>query len=140
VLGIRPAAYLYRRVRAELEDELDAVYFRTALAKGLPWRRAVNRHALRVAAADCLTAWLNSMRLMVGVLPLVEFFFGYPGLGRVLLLALGLSYGDQPSDVRPELVIGLLACMGVILVAIEAAVAMIRPRLDPRLSAAVVVA
>ena len=36
-----------------------------------------------------LTAWLNSFRSLIGSLPLVEYFFGYPGLGRVLVLALG---------------------------------------------------
>jgi hypothetical protein len=42
--------------------------------------------------ADALVAtWVSSIRLMIGSLPLVKFFFAYPGLGYTLVLSLGTA-------------------------------------------------
>jgi ABC-type dipeptide/oligopeptide/nickel transport system permease component len=133
VLGLRPAAYLYRHTRDALEVELRQDYPRTAMAKGLSWRQAITSHVLRAAAAGLTAPWLNAFRLMIGALPLVEFFFGYPGVGRVLILALGLTYNGVQGAVREDVIVALVVTMGVLLVAAEAAVAVLRRALDPRL-------
>ena len=135
VLGLRPAAYLYRHTRDKLEGELREDYPRTAMAKGLSWRQSVTDHVFRASAAGLLAPWLNSFRLLIGALPLVEFFFGYPGLGRVLILALGLTYNGTQGVVREDVIVALVVTMGVILVAAEALVAVLRHSLDPRLRA-----
>ena len=133
VLGLRPAAYLYRHTRDTLEVELRHDYPRTAMAKGLSWRQSITNHVFRAAAAGLTAPWLNAFRLMIGALPLVEFFFGYPGLGRVLILALGLTYNGAQGVVREDVIVGLVVTMGVILVAAETTVAVLRHALDPRL-------
>jgi ABC-type dipeptide/oligopeptide/nickel transport system permease component len=133
VLGLRPAAYLYRHTRDALEGELRQDYARTAMAKGLSWRQSITRHVVRASAAGLMAPWLNSFRLMIGALPLVEFFFGYPGLGRVLILALGLTYNGTAGVVRQDVIVALVVTMGVILVAAEAVVAVLRHAVDPRL-------
>jgi len=133
VLGLRPAAYLYRQSRAALNLELDQDYARTGLAKGLSWQRVVSWHVLRVGASGLIASWLNAMRLMIGVLPLVEFFFGYPGLGRVLILAMGISQQTSAEPVHEPLVIGIVVVMGLMLAAVEAFARLLQQRLDPRL-------
>jgi ABC-type dipeptide/oligopeptide/nickel transport system permease component len=133
VLGLRPAAYLYRQTRAALNLEVDQNYARTGLAKGLSWRRVVSVHVLRVSASGLIASWLNAIRLMIGALPLVEFFFGYPGLGRVLILAMGISQQTSAEPVHEPLVIGIVVVMGLMLALVEAFSRLLQQRLDPRL-------
>jgi peptide/nickel transport system permease protein len=133
VLGLRPAVYGFRQTHLALEEEAEQPHVRAAVGRGLAWPAVVRRHVLRPAAAAVLAAWLNSFRLMVGVLPLVEFFFGYPGAGRRLVLAIGLREDGSRAPLQPDLAIGLVATMAFLLLAVEAAVRLWRLRLDPRL-------
>jgi ABC-type dipeptide/oligopeptide/nickel transport system permease component len=82
-----------------------------------------------------LATWSNSLRVMIGSLPLVEYFFGYPGLGRVLILSLGLTYTGSSGRVHGDLAMGLVVMMAVILITLETAAALLQQRLDPRLRA-----
>jgi len=134
VLGIRPAAYAYRQARVSLESERAADHVLTARASGLPWRTIVNRHIVRPAAASLVSTWLSSFRLMLGSLPIVEFFFGYPGLGQQLVLALGVSYPDQVGVFQPDLVVAFVVSLAVIVVTCEALAQLARLRLDVRLA------
>jgi len=135
VLGLRPAAYFFRHSDQILGLESALDYVRTAQAKGLPWHQVVSRHMLRGAAMPLLATWSNSLRVMIGSLPLVEFFFGYPGLGRVLILSLGLTYTGPSGRVHGDLAMGLVVMMAVILITLETAAALLQQRLDPRLRA-----
>jgi len=134
VLSIRPAAYVYRRARLTLQDEQTEDHVRTAKAKGLAWRQILNRHIVRPAAASLTADWIASFRLMIGSLPLVEFFFAYPGLGMQLVLAIGIAYPDQAGHFQPDLAIGLVAAMAAILLTLEAMAKEIQRWLDPRLN------
>jgi len=133
VLGLRPAAYFFRYSDQILGLESALDYVRTAQAKGLPWHRVVSRHMLRAAAMPLLATWSNSLRVMIGSLPLVEYFFGYPGLGRVLILSLGLTYTGPSGHVHGDLAMGLVVTMAVILITLETLAALLQQRLDPRL-------
>jgi ABC-type dipeptide/oligopeptide/nickel transport system permease component len=133
VLALRPATYLYSQTRQALDVELREQYTRTALAKGVPYRWMVLHHALAAATGRVLAVWLNSLRLMVGALPLVEFFFGYPGLGRVLILSLGLTYAGSAGAANSNLVVALLVTMGALLIVAEAIASMVKTATDPRL-------
>jgi len=135
VLGLRPAAYFFRHSDQILGLESALDYVRTAQAKGLPWHQVVSRHMLRGAAMPLLATWSNSLRIMIGSLPLVEYFFGYPGLGRVLILSLGLTYTGSSGRVHGDLAMGLVVMMAVILITLETAAALLQQRLDPRLRA-----
>jgi ABC-type dipeptide/oligopeptide/nickel transport system permease component len=134
VLGIRPAAYAYRQARVALESERVADHVRTARANGLPWRAIVNRHIVRPAAASLVSTWLNSFRLMLGSLPIVEFFFGYPGLGQQLVLSLGVAYPDQVGEFQPDAAIAFVVSLAVIVLTCEAGAQLARLRLDVRLA------
>lgn len=133
VLAVRPAAYVYRQARLTLQDQEEADHVRTARAKGLPWRLVVNRHIVRPAAPTLTANWIASFRLMIGSLPLVEFFFAYPGLGMQLVLAIGISYPDQQGHFQPDLAIGLVVAMAAVLLTLEATARIFQQWLDPRL-------
>jgi ABC-type dipeptide/oligopeptide/nickel transport system permease component len=135
VLGLRPAAYVFRQARVTLDLEVLSDHVRTARAKGLEWPVVMLRHVVHPAAAALLSAWMNSFRLMIGSLPLVEFFFGYPGLGEMLILALGLTFGIQgrSGQPQPDLAIALVVAMAAILLLLETATGLLQGWLDPRL-------
>jgi ABC-type dipeptide/oligopeptide/nickel transport system permease component len=135
VLGIRPATYLYRHGRAVLERESGEDYVRTAEAKGLEWRLVVRRHLLRAGGSALLATWANSFRLMIGSLPLVEYFFGYPGLGRVLVQSIGIHFALKPTVIRGDIAIGLVVIMALILILVETVAGGLQRWLDPRLRA-----
>ena len=88
VLSARPLAYLTRATFLSLGQVLQEDYMRTAFAKGLSVQRAVWVHAMRNVAVPVLTAIGVSLRFSLGTLPVVEFFFAWPGMGRGLLEAI----------------------------------------------------
>jgi ABC-type dipeptide/oligopeptide/nickel transport system permease component len=136
VLAVRPAAYAFRQSRVLIADQSRADFVRTALAKGVDWRSVVIRHIVRPAAAGLVQTAANSVRLMVGSLPLVEFFFAYPGVGRLLLASLGVSYGAQAPQADPALAIGSAVALAGMLAIVEAVTRLLGQRLDPRLAEA----
>jgi ABC-type dipeptide/oligopeptide/nickel transport system permease component len=136
VLSIRPAAYSFRQSSLLISDQARANHVRTAFAKGLPWKMIVARHIIRPTAAGLVQTAASSIRLMFGALPLVEFFFAYPGLGQLLLSSLGVNSGIQIQIPGPSLAIAsavLLACM---LAVLEALARGFSARLDPRFAEA----
>jgi peptide/nickel transport system permease protein len=137
VLSIRPAAYAFRQGNVLISDQARADHVRTAFAKGLPWGKIVARHIIRPTASGLVQTAASSIRLMFGSLPLVEFFFAYPGLGQLLLLSLGVNnYGTSTQTPNPSVAIAsavLLACM---LAVLEVLARVLTWRFDPRLAEA----
>jgi len=88
VLAARPVAYITRSVYISLTQELTEDYVRTARAKGLNQRQVVSWHAMRNTAVPVLTAIGVSLRFALGSLPIVEYFFAWPGMGARLLEAI----------------------------------------------------
>ena len=86
-LSLGGAAVLARFTRSAMLEVLGQPYVRTGLAKGLSWRRVVNRHALPNAAIPTLTV-IGFMvgSLMAGAV-VVESVFNWPGVGRLLVSA-----------------------------------------------------
>ena len=88
VLAARPVAYLTRATFIALSRTLEEAYIRTAIAKGLTQWRTIAIHALPNIAVPILTAIGVSLRFSLSTLPIVEFFFLWPGLGLGLLEAI----------------------------------------------------
>src|SRR5487761_1411781 len=78
------------------------------------------RHVVRPAGAGLVETAVSSIRLMFGSLPLVEFFFAYPGLGRLLLLSLGVAYGSQAPAPNADLAIASAVLLAAMLATLEA--------------------
>lgn len=102
VLAARPVAYLTRATFLALDRVMEEDYIRTAHAKGAPLRRIVWSHAVRNMGVPVLTAIGVSLRFSLSTLPVVEFFFAWPGMGRRLLEAI---------DARQDSVVIVLASM-----------------------------
>lgn len=136
VLAIRPAAYAYRQGSILIADQSRQLFVRTALSKGLPWSAIVRRHIVRPATAGLLQTASASIRLMFGSLPLVEFFFGYPGLGNLLLQSLGVTSGTTPQPPDPALAIASGVVLASMLAVIEAVIRVLMQRADPRIAEA----
>ncbi len=87
-VSIAPTLRLYRSF---VLDEAGQDYVRTARAKGLPERRILWVHVLRNAAIPIVTYVMASLpSLLIGAF-LLERFFGIPGIGREVILAVERS-------------------------------------------------
>jgi len=81
-------AYIMRMTRANVIEELDTDYVRTATLKGLSYRRVVFRHAVPNAMLPTISVITINIGWMLGGLIIVESVFAYPGLGRLLLTSI----------------------------------------------------
>lgn len=87
-VSIAPTLRLYRSF---VLDEAGQDYVRTARAKGLGERRVMWVHVLRNAAIPIVTHVMASLpALLIGAF-LLERFFGIPGIGREVILAVERS-------------------------------------------------
>lgn len=86
LLGI---TYLYRLIRASVIDVLDSEYIQMAILKGLTTRRMLFRHALPNAVVPTLQATAIVAAYSLGGVVVIEYVFGYPGIGSALTRAVG---------------------------------------------------
>jgi peptide/nickel transport system permease protein len=86
-LTITGFAGLQRITRGELLDVLRQEYIQTARAKGLPENRVIYIHALRNAINPLITLLGFEFASLLGGAFIAEFFFNWPGLGRLILAA-----------------------------------------------------
>ncbi len=86
-LSITSFAGLQRLTRGQLLDVLRQDYIQTARAKGLPENRVVYVHALRNAINPLITLIGFEFASLLGGSFIAEFFFNWPGLGRLILEA-----------------------------------------------------
>jgi len=125
VLAARPLAQIAQVTYVSLSEVLGEDYIRTARAKGLHWRVVRNRHALRNALIPILTTLGTSLRFSLASLPVVEYFFVWPGVGLMLWEA--IQSGES------TLVTDLIVSLGFLFLLINLALEIIYPILDPRL-------
>lgn len=86
-LSITGFAGLQRITRGELLDVLRQDYIQTARAKGLPENRVIYVHALRNAINPLITLLGFELAGLLSGAFIAEFFFNWPGLGRLILQA-----------------------------------------------------
>lgn len=87
-VSVAPTLRLYRTF---VLDEVGQDYVRTARAKGLSERRIVWVHVLRNAAIPIITHVMGNLPSMLLGVFLIERFFGIPGIGREVILAVERS-------------------------------------------------
>ncbi|MEL6929675.1 MAG: ABC transporter permease [Cyanobacteria bacterium J06600_6] len=86
-LSITSFAGLQRLTRGQLLDVLRQDYIQTARAKGLPENKVIYVHALRNAINPLITLLGFEFASLLGGSFIAEFFFNWPGLGRLTLQA-----------------------------------------------------
>ncbi|MDP6819651.1 MAG: ABC transporter permease, partial [Alphaproteobacteria bacterium] len=87
VLIIYDFGYVTRMTRASMAEVMTTQYIRTAILKGLPYRRVVIRHALRNALIAPFTVIMLQINWLLSGVIVVEFFFASKGFGALLLEA-----------------------------------------------------
>ncbi|MGB2896501.1 MAG: ABC transporter permease subunit [Anaerolineales bacterium] len=125
VLAARPIAQITRVTFASIREVLAKDYVRTAHSKGLPKWFILGRHVLRNAAIPIITTIGLSLRYSLISLPVVELFFGWPGLGFNLLRSIA-----RQDD---GLTVVLLLSLGVLFIVVNLLLDLAYRIIDPRL-------
>jgi peptide/nickel transport system permease protein len=88
-LGASGTAIVIRFMRASMSEVMHSDFIRTAHAKGLRESAIVTRHVLRVAALPVVTVLAVQFGYLLGGAVITEAVFGWPGVGRLTLDAIG---------------------------------------------------
>ena len=122
-------AYIARLTRMSMLDALQSDYIRTALAKGLPPRTVIWKHALRPAFLPVLS-YLGpaTAQAMTGSF-VVEKVFGIPGLGQ--------HFVNAALNRDAGLVLATVLVFATLLVAFNLLVDLLYAAVDPRVTEAV---
>jgi peptide/nickel transport system permease protein len=128
VLGTAGAGILARFTRSTMLEVLGQPYVRTAIAKGVPWYRVVNRHALPNAAIPTVTVIGFMVGSLIAGAVVTESVFAWPGIGRQLVVAV--------SQRDAAVVQAILLLVAASMVASNLAVDLLYGWLDPRVRTA----
>ncbi|HEX3348915.1 MAG TPA: ABC transporter permease [Acetobacteraceae bacterium] len=124
-LGVYVSGIFARFLRASLLGELKADYVRTARSKGLRERDILGTHVLRNALLPFVTVVGLMLANFIGGTVVTEAVFTYPGLGRLLIQAIGTR--DYP------LIQGTILFILLIYVVMNIAVDVLYAYIDPRI-------
>lgn len=124
-LGLYVSGISARFLRGSLVSELASDYVRTARSKGLTERVIVQRHVLRNAMLPFITVVGIALAGFIGGAVVTESVFTYPGLGRLVVQAIGTR--DYP------LVQGAILVILIIYVLITLVVDLLYVYIDPRI-------
>lgn len=86
--------YMYRQVRASMIDALESEYVAMARLNGVPESLVWRKHALPNAIIPMIQASALTLTYLLGGIVVVEYLFGYPGIGGLLVDA--ISTRDLP--------------------------------------------
>jgi ABC-type dipeptide/oligopeptide/nickel transport system permease component len=140
-LAIRPAMQIAQTTAGVLVDELGKQHVVTARSLGIPLHTIRRKHALRNVLPAVILVIAAALRLMAGELILVEWLFGWPGLGKLLASALlppnvasagGLA-GATRNFLHPELVAIILTIFGLLFLLADLISSLAAYAVDPRL-------
>ena len=125
-LGARLTAEISRFVKHTVLDTLKEDYVRTARAKGIPMGKILFKHVLRNALVP-ITAMIGvRFGALLGGTVIVETVFSWPGMGRLILQAVG-------NRDYPVMLAGLVILI-VMFVTINLVTDLLYGRIDPRIS------
>jgi peptide/nickel transport system permease protein len=128
ILGTSLSAVTMRLTRTMMLEVLRQDYIRTAWAKGLSERPVVTRHALRNALIPVVTLIGLQAPLLIGGAVIMEQIFVIPGMGLLLLDAVGQR--DYPIITGVFLVIGV--CVMLINLLVDLSYGLLDPRVRHR--------
>jgi len=92
VLVLYDFGYVTRMTRASMAEVMTSHYIRTAVLKGLPYRRVILGHGLRNALIAPFTVIVLQLNWLLSGVIVVEVFFAYKGFGALLYDA--ATFGD----------------------------------------------
>ena len=118
-------AYVARMTRSSMLEVISNDYITTAYAKGLSFRAVIGKHALKNALIPVVTLIGLDLGALMGGAILTETIFSWPGIGRVIYLA--VLQRDAP------VVIGGTLILVLVFVFINLIVDIVYAILDPRI-------
>lgn len=110
--------------RASMLEVLHSDYLRTAKAKGLPRRTVITKHALRNAMIPIVTLVTLDIAFIIGGAIITESIFGWPGIGRLYITALG--------NIDYTVVMAIVMVIGIGIVAMNIIADILYGVMDPR--------
>ncbi len=125
VLSARPIAQITRVAFSSVRETRSQDYIRTAYSKGLRHSTILSAHILRNVAIPILTTMGVSLRFILSSLPVVELYFGWAGVGSILLKAIA-----ERDDI---LTVTLMLCLGIFFILVNLALDISYRFIDPRL-------
>lgn len=123
-LSLPAAATIARFLATAIRQQFDEEYLQTGVAKGLPGRRLLLRHALPNALPPVLTVAGIQVGQMLGGAIVVEAIFAWPGVGQLIK--------DSVLDHEYLVVQDLLLFAVVVFVLIQVVVDLLHAAVDPR--------
>ncbi len=136
-LMLRPTAQIAQMTAGMMVGELGRQYVVTARSLGASERRIARRHVLRNAMPGVVSTIAASLRLTAGELIIVETLFAWPGLGRMMGLALipGNSSvaGESALFLNPPVLGAAVALFAALFLLANLAAGLALRALDPRL-------
>ena len=124
-LSIGGIGILARFSRSAMIEVLGQPYIRTAMAKGLPWREVVWKHALPNAAIPIVTLIGFMVGALIAGAVVVESIFSWPGVGRLIVV----SVSNRDLAVVQCLLLVIAASMVVANLCVDFAYGLLDPRL-----------
>ena len=125
ILGMGLSGFSMRLTRTQMLEVLRQDYIRTAWSKGLKERIVVVRHALKNAFIPIITSIGLQLPVLVGGTVIIEQIFVLPGMGRLVVGAIG--------DRDEALLAGVLLILSVAVMLINLMVDLTYALLDPRI-------
>jgi oligopeptide transport system permease protein len=132
VLGLVPAAYIARMLRAGMLETLGREHVAAARAKGLRRHRILSMHVVPSAVVPLLAALGPLIGYLVTGSFVIEHVFAIPGIGRYFVAA--VLARDYP------LVLGLTIVLTFAIVVANLVVDLVQAAIDPRVRERVVLA
>jgi peptide/nickel transport system permease protein len=123
-LALSAVAAAAQQTRSAVKDALGMDYVRTLRARGLSFRRVVDKHILRNVGGPILSILGVQFVGMLGGAILVEQIFAIPGLGPYAVSATSLS--DIPA------IMGLVVVTALIVIVMNLLVELISAALNPK--------
>ena len=125
VLAALSLAYVARLTRTSLVENLRSDYIRTAVAKGLPRKRVVGRHALRNSLIPVVTYLGIDLGALMGGAIVTEGIFNIPGIGQQVFVSIRSQEGP--------VVIGITTALVLVYITANLLVDVLYGVLDPRI-------
>jgi len=110
---------------AGVSEEMAEDYVFTARAKGIPESRIRDRHMAPNAVLHAISRLVTSIPYLIAGLVIIEYSAGSGGLGTLFLFS--IETGNVP------IILGILAVIGVIGIAMRVVLDIVQAVIDPRL-------
>ncbi len=127
-LTIIMVAHILRLVRTNMIDVMNSDYVQMAQLKGVPSRRIVFGHALPNAMLPTINIVALTIIWLLGGVAIIETVFNFPGIGRLMVNAIG--------DRDLVLVQGIALILAVVVIAVNLIADLLTLVLNPRLRTA----